>query len=1573
MLQELTLRQVLTLAVREKGDEKRKGAGAFLLQGDNAALLLNQWLNPDDITADEQLETSVARQIKRSFMRSNEFSMAFDAEHCHEQYFFEALYKFLALDERPEDDDVSALIALLKAKTQIEPLQLFIPDLAYLSPRILSVIRAILKEPNINIYLLLATPDKAASEHLVELIRKEHTSPLSLGMLDKMIVNVDDINIDIDPSASASTLNLIQAEAALPIDEETFVLALISLFGHKPISIDYIHRIFDTFSDKAFKIQDSTLNINTQSLKETLQGLIERDILFKADLNTVAFNSPRKQYQIQQMAKKIQATDLSLTRPYSAELAQVVISQAFDGQQNPENLGTLLLQIQGIHGSDAEQQAQVLNKCIEHWIQNGEYENVNTATALLINYYRKALAVAEEPDAKRLHQETIAKLWEKRLTYVSELHAQAILDEGKHRISSSEFQHAPAHLQIKFYTSLLKVLSSTKVKMLTEPLGKLIFEKIQALSPKELVLPPLLATSIERGSPGAKAHSDEQKKYLFDRSNPKYAENIADCLETLQGKYQKILSIMDTAGVETIASQIALWVDTYCAQYSDDYKKTAKFKLAKKYEKHLLEIPESKETLFLALEKERDALLKDLSLADFYRLFENFSYLSQDLIRCYGVLQSLTAYLIENEIYCSDLLFHASMLLLLERGAFSRSDKLTRPLFTQLSIHVEKHPDNLLLELVYLVSYPRFEAPDLAYIQRLERLWQQAKLVDDILVVSNASYSLLKFIDYAEPNLIKRHAKKQHVILETIEWFSTKHPIYLPQVLHILAPIMQDQVMLELEERPLISSQTLDNLLKAYPDALLLTAVEKFFTPAQRVTYNTPNMLSYDKVKLILAASGNALGLSDFMLNEMLAYIGKEDDDSKKQGLALVDIFIKQELIDGLRGRLSESTGIMVISIIIAQNYTRMQDVPAEYSAFLKPSADFKNAMLNKIIKANILPRAAEARLHKIVKHTRRAKTNKHITEIALNHLNGNDRKTEKSIHVLINKIDTDPNSITSGMDIVTQLMQAARIAQVGDAKTLGRTMAICETHGVRLAHKQILSKHPELNPNVKKIEEVKLAIKTNTYSIADDETFTSLLESYQQSDSTELGELSKKEQIEFVIHLVLQHMLGQLGLDSTHKNIHLVRKEEAGLDWHVLSTDLNAQTEFRKRGRGKAKLPALLLQKMADYSIIQLNNPAVSYSQDPFFRALSSKLERCDNIIALSFQGYYVYASNIDKGIFSDIKNVQTIPPHYFALLELLFEKFQEICSRMTLDSKSSIHGTDSRRAGSTTVLPLEENDTSIVALANLAVTLKSIPLQTKTDDLAENLASLKKLGESYAYFKYHNRRIIQDQLSDLSKVAVKDWEDDQAKNILINIETYLSYDALPFYSTETGLPSLPMEQCEMIYQLSLRQNVRVGMHLSLFIEQYHFHKAVSAFSLTGANILDHATIAEHFNKKLFINGSWVKTTVGKKLRDGFAIENLKFVLVFKYCQALSKNPANDAQLSLWVDAIKKHFIHTKGEESLNIEGPSRANMLTTKTNIKDEMRSLEAGYTHVIDIIKRNILIPGTVKGQVKDMKHA
>jgi len=1300
------------------------------------------------------------------------------------------------------------------------------------------------------------------------------------------------------------------------------------------------------------------------------------------------------------------------------------------------------------HESDVSR----LNAQIETYEKQGEYENVNRATKILLDYYQGQ----SSPDLK-----IIFKLWEKRLKHFS----GSLKDEENVKTDISVFIQSPLFLSIptfhklNFYTLVLEMISLTSLRLLDEKLAVTIFDSAQTLSDKELILSPLMRELSDKTADPARKLK-QQQQVLFGESSRNIANTLASEITTLKQDYE---IMTDPSKSRTIPRSyrellsLHLFNSEFNRYFKDNgiddpkiYEEFFLLHLMSHPKIKLNKVPSSPEKV--AVFKDfvygyRENLLLIIMQAKFYRNFIYNCYIAQDIIQCFSLVQCMLKFLIKNKVYGPDLLFYATYALLLERSAFSRSDKDTRSLFNVLQEKRKSFPNDLLIQLLCLVVYPRFEQPGEAYFSELLSLAdkaikqegpatyeednaalleanekeakrkkgkgkaedddddeifslapvptaktqppKKAVATEDTYAYTTAVYTRLKFLDLATPRLKERHAKKALAINKIIRLYLSTYPGKLISALHVLSTIRQDQAMMGVSESPLIPEMILDELLRKYTKDELITVAEQFLTPDECKTYKDPKkpFSGYSKVKLILAASGNKLGLADFYLNEMQACIATGTTESIYRGVQAGKVFLKRDLIVGLKGRLSEASGIMAICVLIALHYKSRRVIVEEDDAILK---DFLShhlvglkTFVNKVVLgAKIIPTSNSARLRDVTKHTPGAQYIPVFGNLALDALEGKNEEIQRKVNDIMDKVSGDPDSVSNLGELVIGLMSILRGVPAAENQYQPGIFALAQKSQAPALIQRLLAKNPDADPYAREVTLTKRKIddKSADLSIYDD-TIQDAVHICQHSPEVMSSDVGLVPPIitRLITSLLRTIEPTLLGAQSNPVEMTLLWKDEAD-KWFLLSYDIQGdKPKLRVKpisSSDERSFPCAFLKSIPNYSRTEIDNRG-QLGIDPYFNPFKDAVINTFTAISLG-AGFYLYFCN--NPVFTQVKrkkendkndklmkslgaassshtparvlgqnpdeppyeledvSLKDVPSIYFAALQKTLDLFitYHRAGRYLSESSRGLPG------GAHSIVRQLQNPVDLSPM-NIAAFLNAFARADllEMDALEESLRALRALDKNYTLdIVLPRRQIAVNQLNTfLSKHKIKELDKDQREILLQNLHDLFAYKAITSYYDVIGMISSKiMDKISKLITILNDEDIRAGLNLCLFIDQYHFHQKMSAAPLIAINVGIFGQLDS-------------ESPLYKAADKGHFLECIEFHRLFEYTRWLSSQPAMTQRTGECIQLLISQFIDDNAPKSINIEGSLKQSILETPAgNVAGLIKLLESTDTHLI-----------------------
>ena len=1431
---------LLTVSARQKALTHGKEAGSFLLYGEEAYRILRHFFEGTEIYG--QSESRFTNH--KLWLLENEQTIYLDNT-CDESYFFNALHTFLG--EVPEDLSVEALIQRLKIKTQQTPLQLLPPSLEFMSPRVMIVIKAILDEPFLNVFLLLSTTKSAhEGSHLVQIIHQQHGDT----------------------------------------------------------------HCFPSYS----RLKRST-----------------------SELFKLTFDAP-----------------------------------AAFGNEFTEDLTELT-------ACNNTQKADFLQQQIKTWAQQGEYEKINLGARALTHFYLKESSHFESTIKQ---QDMIETLWTTRFKYAPKSQTVLLLDEVKQRITpseegQSEFEILPPHRQIEFYIQLLAFAQTLQNDELLNELKALIFQGIQVLSPTTLKLPELFVNTPHLSEPHSAAVKKAQKQALWQQASSRSLKDLSAQLVNLHKEYDKTLRLLSNAKEGQLGFMITQWMASNLAEYSEETKKIIAFQFAKKYQSMLYTSPDNIETVLLELKTQSDAILTQCNLARFFSEYQAANHLTQQANGCYWLAQSLWTYLLNNELYGSDLLKQGLFLLKLERAVFFKKFRDTQPFFRQIEMYGQQFSHDLFLESLYLSVYPHFKEWDQEYFLRAEIALEAAILQKNIGVIPYVAFLIVTALDFTEPDLKTRYDKKQALVWKIMQHFLFHSPEHLSRALILLPTLCPEQQILHFDDYDAsLPWDAMIATLNQYSDSLLTNTIYQFLTPRIKeqgevkryekskekrpASYLSP-FSSQWHVKLILAASGQSFAVAIAMVSEMLSYIAKNiwlndwnRDETHKSAWELVTVFVRENMIDELSGHVWQSTAYMAVCLILASLSKRINDLPQEMKDFLNPPHGLLNQIQNHRVGAHVhsLPIAQRQRI--LSKHASMLQSHTNVTNVALRYLQGERGSAiYKTVEKLLEQAQANPNKITNGVDLIIRLMSASQMPT--EQKLLDRGDALSRQYGLWCARAGTWVYQKERNPISKDTIALKKHLENHEYPLPDDEPFCLLLEAYQEiasaisseprrvywlSDFSE-QELRAKEQLEILISLLLQQILIRLGVDANQKNVHFASRESS--QWHVFSSDVMAAPHpWIIRSPIHPHIPEIVRGSYiedVDYQLFTSENPALDFKNSYFTEG--KLLVHNDFMLLFLGESCIVYADNITS--FDRISSIDSVPIYYFALFEMLLEKLLRLTSGL---QNSPVLA--ERNYGR--IFTDADNDTTVgsTEFAFHAIDSWRIEKDSYRPDYSRTQAFilLKKLAAHYPKMSLIRDEMIRNTMSSFQKEApnLQLLEASVRHEMLDEIDECIIYDALPFYHPKTGVVFLSTEILQSICDLASTQHYRVGFHLSLFLEQYRLERAIRSQT---ASLPDFDALFPATNNTI--------TPLGAMLVERGGVDQLQFYLVFEYLQSLYLT-GNAQAAQQWIPAVKSRYI----TQSLGLSAEKIQQILSTKSTLAEEISSLRVAYQHIKSAMKWHYALP-------------
>jgi len=944
--------------------------------------------------------------------------------------FFSDLYNQLAkygsTNEELEDLQATAyqagnknkpqeLLQLLENVSRKSYLKIVVPHFELLPTEASKFIQDILQSDLPNIMVLLAIDNITSEQHEIEVVRKLHYQYTpDVALPETAQVHVETAFAGFSADVIKGQIKVTAIPDAQSISSyQKLLLSIIAQISPFAMTEEWLIDFFSR-GGVTYQVDGKEISI-AASEKTTYLNSLESEGIISKNNGSYTICHPKLNREFKLAAKQIHAVAagksellptflaehlIITTLPFNSQAASNVQPRANETEWLADNYPVytqLLLNKSNVTTNEAA----FLEKKIDAWSAIGAYEDIHSAIDLLLKYYEDELSKVQD---KTINLKLI-ELWKTKLDHVSDAIFKQVTQNALIFAKTQIFKACPKYLQIDFYAKLFHIYCTQS----DVDSGSELIQLVSEISPSGLK-PKLTAGKADL----LLSTSSNLCTNLAKRTTELHDDTAEACKHrTNENKTNHVVSYLNKK------------IDEHCARgYLQQYQNAVFFMVVNKLK--LIHFFHAKyqnnasdyQNIFEEIERKIDVffaeninnLLKAFAAVEFYKQVLPISYLAgEKRFLCFEIVRILIHYLHDKGIYCSTLLAALSMLLMSERGGFSREN--TDPLYYGIKKYKDEFPNDPFFHLLRLPSHTRFEEINPDYMAEYYRVIQQGMEQKNYTTAIYGGLACLFSVEFAyADDLLLRTEKKRKLIQKVIK-FSINLPAFFPHALALLPCFRQEQALNDFEDAPIISTAAIDQVFHRHiagkSKEQLIETISVILTDGQlqkfEECYSTGDFSKLDgyaKVEIILHLMGNRLGVAEALRNKMAAYDiqGKIDD-----AVEVAKLFIQHDYINDLRGRLGEAIVIKAIARIMAKTFSSMDELPVEVRDFLVPSkgsAAFSR-MVNAMFRAKILPLPAKEKSGVVTKSAPQAHIITTETVVAIRALQQKQQKIEKETNRL--------------------------------------------------------------------------------------------------------------------------------------------------------------------------------------------------------------------------------------------------------------------------------------------------------------------------------------------------------------------------------------------------------------------------------------------------------------------------------------------------------------------------------------------------------------------------------------------
>ena len=994
-------------------------------------------------------------------------SWTFDGPDYSVKGFFNHLYqRFIAIcEENTELNDyvkplqelasareinASALIELLGEISRKTYLRIVIPHFEHVSPEASQFIKNLLKTRFPSITLILAIDKVPSDLHHVEVLRKMHLRFERDGdFKDKTQIDTER-DLGFKPSTLTGSLPIesplmltteekepvFGADPAIDANHDALILGVIAQFFPYAVPEKWLNSIFNrggilyTVNHVPFRVQQHYIKPRMAALKEkgslieTSDGFIISNPISNAQATTVADT-----IRVTPAGQPTQSLPVFAAEHFVTDTLLDLIG--FTVQKTPRELAVTYpayTQQLLVKGDLTKDEAAFVSEKIKEWKDVGAYENIHTAINLLLKFYESLLS-------KNIHdissKQKIVELWKIKLENVTDANVNDVTQQALDFTKTDVFTACPADLQIVLYTKLFQIYGTQS----DVDSGAKLIAHVKALSPEELKpnlnagrLSLARASSRERCNQLAKRITELHHKYDEVCGNKTNANRSNVIVSYLQGRIADLFS-------EDPFSQ---YQDAVFFIMVKDLKLSSYFKAEYLTDlaQHQKKFTKIKEKIEAYLDANKARLYQTFAALIFYREVLPISYIAEgQRMLCFEITNKCVEFFLAQGIYCSTLLSQASMVLMAERGVALREHSSTQSLYNVIREYSQEFPHDTFLQMMRLVSHPRFDAINESFIDEYVAVSQQALQQGNYIVSIFTAIAVLKNMEMAFSHDLKLMTeRKRKLITEILEHFINL-PAFLQHALNLAVSFRHAQAEGGFPDIPLPSISAINEIFnrqfKGKVIQELLATLPAILTKKQFYNFsqcvlddNFDSISGYDKIKIILYIMKSTAGVAEALYNEISRCITIGEYD---EAFELSALCVKHEITKGLTGRVAEAAFIALIAKATVLTHSTMEEVPENIRQFLISSkirtafTHFGHALLG----SKPLPLPAQERARDIIETTPEARIYADITELATDQLQHKDNKVAAKILALSTASTSD---IKNGLGLAQSLVLAGML-----------------------------------------------------------------------------------------------------------------------------------------------------------------------------------------------------------------------------------------------------------------------------------------------------------------------------------------------------------------------------------------------------------------------------------------------------------------------------------------------------------------------------------------------------------------